>query len=334
MDQISLVPISCGSALDAPPLAAWVRCRCFTGAKFFGFITNFAKVQFLEDAKFDRSQFKGNTSFYESNFNKDAYFYRSVFNNLDFRQTKFNGDSFFKDSKVNGVLNLDKAEYSRFYIRFNNINELAYDETAYKTLIDNFKKLGYFSDAYNCYYHFMKAYANENLLGFKIIRLLYEKMIKIFNSIRVNLLATVINNIFISIYYLFAWLFYGFGTKPEFALLWSILLITIFGFFWYRIGAKNTKKDIDDEYNWNRYWSEHKEESELKINIMAMLDPFLLSAAIFLSGTKFFIDPPTIPESFDRSNAWVNRAYSLERFLGGVFLLLLIVSIGSIVLTM
>ena len=30
LDQISLVPISCGSALDAPPLAAWVRCRCFT----------------------------------------------------------------------------------------------------------------------------------------------------------------------------------------------------------------------------------------------------------------------------------------------------------------
>ena len=29
LDQVSLLPISCGSALDAPPLAAWVRCRRF-----------------------------------------------------------------------------------------------------------------------------------------------------------------------------------------------------------------------------------------------------------------------------------------------------------------
>ena len=29
LDQISLPPISCGSAMDAPLLAAWVRCRRF-----------------------------------------------------------------------------------------------------------------------------------------------------------------------------------------------------------------------------------------------------------------------------------------------------------------
>ena len=30
LDLLNLFPTSCGSALDAPPLAAWVRCRRFT----------------------------------------------------------------------------------------------------------------------------------------------------------------------------------------------------------------------------------------------------------------------------------------------------------------
>lgn len=33
LDQISLLPISCGSALNAPPFAAWVCCRRFTSER-------------------------------------------------------------------------------------------------------------------------------------------------------------------------------------------------------------------------------------------------------------------------------------------------------------
>jgi len=306
----------------------------FDDAIFLGSNTKFSNVQFLGQTGFERSQFKGNADFSSSKFINDAYFYRSIFKkDANFKGAEFNADAFFDDVLVDGTLNLIKTEYNKLYVKLENINEIKYNETAYKSLIENFKKLGLFGDAYGCYYRFMKAYAYENLAGFKIITELNNELVELENNSIIGPLINSIDSTFISIYYLFAWTLYGFGTKPEFTLFWSFFLIMIFGSFWYHVGQSKTK-DLYDEYDWREYRDKHHQESDSKTKILAVIDPFLFSATIFLSGTKFFIDPPQIPESFDKSTPLVNRAYSLERILGGIFSLLFFVAIGSMIFSM
>src|SRR5690606_34012347 len=148
-----------------------------------------------------------------------------------------------------------------------------------------------------------------------------DEIVKWENSLGISSIAKSVDDILLSIYFLLAWLLYGFGTKPELTLMWSAFLIIFFGILWHHALQKNTQ-DLNNEYSWNEYWNKQNKRSEIETKITMFIESFLFSAAVFLSGTKFFIDPPRIPASYDESGKWVNKIYSIERFLGGIFSLL------------
>lgn len=319
----------------------------FFNSHFMGRKTNFLESVLAGNANFRRSQFSGQAHFNESAFNGDVDFYKADFIDnayfcgckfigvadffkaefdkyADFSNTEFKSEAFFEESLFKGTLDLKKAEYDKLYIRIHDINQLKYNETVYKSLIENFKKIGFFDDANKCYYLFMKDYAYENLPGFGIVEGMDKNLDGDFGTLKVESFGGV----FISIYYLFSLLLYGFGTRPEFTLLWSIFIIIVFGIVWH-----NWQRDPEencDEYNWNEYWQTAQDMS-LKANLSRIAAAFLFSATIFLSGTKFFIDPPKISEELKKLTPWAMRMYNLERFLGGAFSILFFIAIGSIV---
>ena len=56
------------------------------------------------------------------------------------------------------------------------------------------------------------------------------------------------------------------------------------------------------------------------------------SVTVFLSGTKFFIDPPPLPRIEGRSRSRIKKAFILERVLGALFSVLFFIAIsGTIV---
>ena len=56
------------------------------------------------------------------------------------------------------------------------------------------------------------------------------------------------------------------------------------------------------------------------------------SVTVFLSGTKFFIDPPVLPRIEGRSRSWIKKAFILERVLGALFSVLFFIAVsGTIV---
>ncbi len=79
------------------------------------------------------------------------------------------------------------------------VNNLAYDETAYLLLVDNFKKLGFFEDADECYYFYRKNY--------------------------------LIKNPITRFFDLFARFSFGYGVRPARPLIWSAIIILLSGLF-------------------------------------------------------------------------------------------------------
>lgn len=324
---------------DAIFMDSTLKNASFCGAKFLGCNTNFERTKFLGNIKFDRSQFLGNADFSDSSFYSDAYFRNCLFSkDAYFNGAKFDGDIFFDDGRVNGTIDLKRAKFNKIYIRINNIKRIAYDETVYKLLVENFKSLGFFADATGGYYRFMKAYAYEfasmnfrSIKNFNNIAILNPVMHPEINYL-IQIIVRIINlfgGLIVSIYFLLSWALYGFGTRPDITLIWSLAIIMIFGFIWNNISNRYGKK-IYDEYSleW-RNWDEDYADS--KGGTISISDSTLFSIEIFLSGTKFFIDPPKIPDSLDKSTPIVSRLYCIERFLGGIFSLLFFVAIGSVI---
>jgi len=149
------------------------------------------------------------------------------------------------------------------FIRIQDVNKLVFDEATYKSLIDNFKKIGFFEDANDCYYRFMVEYGYEKLPGLNQIPKLNNK-IKTMQINTEDVSTDPIDNIFLSFYYLFSWILYGFGTKPLYTLIWSlILMIFVFGPFWWHVQRKSSEKK-GDEYSWDNY--DHKASLKSDIN--------------------------------------------------------------------
>ncbi len=333
----------------------------FNSAKFLGEAkyddsifngtSNFFNSQFNSEARFAETKFKGSCIFNKCKFDKDIYFRKSIFNGdarfqeaqfkgdadffgaefngyADFYDVLFSGDALFEGGVFTGSLNFTRTKYQRIYMRMLNINELEYSETAYKLLIENFKNIGFFDDANKCYYRFMWHYAYTHLIGLDTINKLYIMISKAFEDEELH--SNIIANTFLSTYYFFSWIFYGFGTEPVLALIWSILLIGFFSAFWYQKQRTISEKK-HDEYSLEFYTNQKTIDLNLKAQLIKYLGALSLSTAIFLSGTKFFIDPPEISKEMERSSPWVSRVFKIERFLGGFFSILFFISIGSVI---
>ena len=75
-----------------------------------------------------------------------------------------------------------------------------------------------------------------------------------------------------------------------------------------------TKADLPPEQEWD---------------YRGIADIMGYSATVFLSGTKFFIDPPPIPRITGKSRSLIKKAFTFERLLGTLFSILLLIAIGG-----
>jgi hypothetical protein len=198
----------------------------FMESKFNG-DTNFRETEFNGDTKFtyskfnkptdfSSSKFKGKTDFNESQFNGEADFSLAKFSmNANFIGATFIGDALFEGANFEEGLSLVRTKYDRLYIRWisftkpryqwkflknwRRVNNLAYEETAYLLLVENFRKIGFFEDADECYYTYRKNYR----IGDPIRRL----------------------------FDLAARFLFGYGVKPALPLVWSAIIILLSGIF-------------------------------------------------------------------------------------------------------
>jgi uncharacterized protein YjbI with pentapeptide repeats len=120
-----------------------------TGANFGGF------------ADFQCSRFNGMTYFDYAIFQKEVTFANSLFKGrTDFYGSQFKDDALFKHTDFSGIVNFTRTKYNKLYIRWASINnhgKLEYDDAAYLSLIQNFKALGLFGDADDCYYKYRET---------------------------------------------------------------------------------------------------------------------------------------------------------------------------------
>ena len=167
------------------------------------------------------------------------------------------------------------------------------------SLLNNFKNLGYYEDYDSCYFDYRKAHrSQEDWPSVPPWEEAFRKAIDYPLQ-----------------------LFYGYGTKPFNAFFWSLGIVLIFALYWRWIGLGSfrdkTKKSLKDGEDW------------LDGDVTDILG---FSVTVFLSGTKFFIDPPALPRIDGRSRSWIKKAFVLERVLGALFSVLFFIAIsGTIV---
>ncbi len=286
----------------------------FSEAVFSGGSAKFWMAVFSGgDASFREVAFSGgDADFWNATFSGgDAYFSGAVFSggyadfsdadfyggDAYFSETEFTEDALFENVRFTGEFSLTRARYNKLYIRWHNIEGgLAYDDAAYLSLLKNFKELGYFEDYDSCYFEYRKERRNQPwpLVGY------WEEAFRK----KIDLLLE--------------W-FYGYGTKPVNALYFSIGIIILFWGFWWFIGLGSRPEYILDEY------------SKLDTSLDQIHEVLLFSATVFLSGTRLFIEPPSIPKIGGRSRSMVRCAFIFERVLGALFSILFFLAISGTV---
>jgi S-layer protein (TIGR01567 family) len=330
----------------------------FKGEVYFGDLTNkYNGSRFIGDASFNDSQFNGFTNFSGSRFKKIAYFIDSLFNGYtefwhtqfdditDFKWATFDYDAMFSDSVFQGntsfnscqfkdafferaklnILDLSGTKYGILKVRWNNISELVYDDAAYMSLIQNFKNLGYFEDADNCYYKFrVEQYKHFNS-SFNSGSSLLDWV----GQLQIGKFLAPID--------LAAGIFYGYGKKPLNSLFWSIICIFLFGAIWTIVGLDEredrTRRGILEKYGFSEEDPSKKslDGRDWRRNLHNLFQAMAFSTTIFLSGTKLFIDPPDLPETQKWSRSMVKTIFTAERVLGAFFSILFFLALGATV---
>ncbi|MCX6678879.1 MAG: pentapeptide repeat-containing protein [Methanothrix sp.] len=184
----------------------------FKDAAFNGITINIWNTTFNGDVGFKNATFNGDVGFEGSTFNKKATFEDAIFNKVidfsnaifsgstSFRRSRFKDDAIFENAIFKDGLDLTRTKYEKFYISWSSIkpDKFLYTATTYLLLIKNFKNLGLFDDANDCYYQYRKAHLSQVWWPYQIFE--YPAL------------------------YL-----YGYGVKPLFPIYWAVFLI---GFFW------------------------------------------------------------------------------------------------------
>ena len=272
------------------------------GGSQFDRSVNFGGCQFGNIAKFAGSKFNESAEFQESYFDRIAAFEKSKFNgHACFDSCRFNGDALFEDAVFNSLLSLNKTKYDKFYVSWDNIFKLAYDNTAYLLLIDNFKKIGFLKDADDCYLQYRIEYRNHPRPREFLQDQIQESGLMFIDT--------------------FFEISFGYGVRPLNPIGWSFVLILIFSIFW---GIIRLIVPLD-EYMLSGYISKRNWPT-------LIINSITFSAAIFLSGTKLFIDPPGIHKSPGLSGSFIKFLFISEQVLGALFSILFFLAISRTVL--
>jgi hypothetical protein len=133
--------------------------------------------------------------FEDSRFEGDFFLYGSTISYM-----KLNGTTFGESSSVH----LNNTEIEGFVIPWRTMEDhLVFRDEVYMGLVENYKRLGWFQDADDCYYHYRKLAQERKEIG-------WSKAID----------------------YL-AWLSCGYGVRPDYTVAWSISTILVFGVVFY-----------------------------------------------------------------------------------------------------
>lgn len=167
----------------------------------FSKLADFSGSKFEEKAIFENSKFKGDAKFVGSRFGRFTNIRSCLFSkglNLEgsFISTIFLQDAVFeKDSTVL----LKYSEFSRLEIPWNLIRDkLEYDGSAYLALVKNYNNLEWYDDADECNYQYHTIRRKEHLQGKKWV---------------IDLIP---------------WLFYGYGVRFYYPLIWMLGVFIIF----------------------------------------------------------------------------------------------------------
>lgn len=281
----------------------------FKNARFNG-ATDFEDAGFNGTANFNAVSFNGTAAFLNATFNSTSFQSAQVANEADFQNVffagpanfegiRFKGDALFENATFQQELSLTRARYEKLYLRWNSLNGgLAYDDAAYMSLMKNFKDLGYYEDYDYCYYDYRVAHRSVPwplVPGWEVpIRKAIDYPLQYF---------------------------YGYGTRPFNAFFISLFIVIAFAVFWRAVGLGGPKDRTIARLKEGEEWLDGD-----------VTDILGYSATVFLSGTKFFIDPPALPRIEGRSKSLIKKAFILERLLGALFSVLFFIAIsGTIV---
>jgi len=301
----------------------------FMGSTFNGY-ADFRDSEFNGDAEFEGSTFNGYADFQDSDFNSTADFGGSAFNISRFSSAQFNKPVYFTDANFrnsaifsecrfkedaifygalfHGPIYLTRTKYDRLYIRWKNIKELVYDDAAYLSLLENFKKLGYVEDYDACYYEYRRLHRDQPWSGRYHALHPWEEWLR--KRIDLGLQA-----------------FYGYGKKPLWPLLWSAGTVLLFGLIWRRAGVDGSKSrgSIFERFGPD---GEEKQKPSQKEQLHALGGAMLFSATLFLSGTRLFVDPPAMPKLQGWLAAHARSFFIAERVLGAFFSILFFLAVS------
>ncbi|MDQ1261316.1 MAG: hypothetical protein QG575_497 [Euryarchaeota archaeon] len=266
------------------------------GLAGFSGLSSFGEAVFAEEALFNLARFSDAAYFSGAEFQKDAFFGLAKFQAIaSFQSALFGGDLNFKGGLISTIL-LDKAiygqncriilndtDFARLKVHWNEIEKhVVWDPGAYLALVENYRRLGWSGDQDDCYYQYRKIDQSHKGWG-------WSKIIDIL-----------------------AWLSCGYGVRPGYAGVWSLITIFVFALvFWRGDGIKKSAKPLHEP-----------------AEMYAMPGRVTLRNALFFS-TMIFISRG--PNEF--LPVGKNRYYViLEGILGWLLLALFLVTLGRVMI--
>lgn len=284
----------------------------FTEGRFYG-IVDFRKSTFSNDSLLWNAVFDGKVDFKDAIFEKNVDFEDATFkNNADFSYVQFSNNrnyiaKFLNTSFIGNVtfayasfsplvdmrrshfyalFNMTQAIFDRLEIKWSDIEEnLVCDDSVYISLINNFENLGQFKDADNCAYQYGK-YRLENS-----------------GSMSSKVMETL------------SWITCGFGVRPQYAIIWTIILTFSFGVLYYFSNALQKDSRIKRVLNAGIYDKNPKGPT--------------FHEALYFSLTVFLVSLP--PHGLHPSDRW-RYIVMFEDILGWIIMTLFVVALGHVMI--
>lgn len=270
------------------------KCAYFTKA-IFGNSSKFKGVTFNKSPSFGEANFQGDVSFENCTFLDDRFLmensnrlnrtccflnkclnpfglsWQSPSKSAYFAKAVFAGEANFQRSNISHKIDFSGAKFERLLIRWDNVYP-PHDLGDYPQFRKNYKNLSWFDDASDCFYDYRVHIRNSEPLGFftRTVDFAAERS-------------------------------YGYGVKPLYPLMLSLLFILIFGLIFWLYDGKSVNSIFGYIY---------------------------FSLNVFISGVKFLGF-----ESVERPNKkQAAIAYDIEKWLGLIFGGLIFLAISKSVL--
>jgi uncharacterized protein YjbI with pentapeptide repeats len=270
----------------------------FEGSSFVGNVS-FSSSCFKNDANFKESKFFRKANFDACQFEKNAsYDLAEFFGDISFKYAQFVGDAYFTSAKYAKDIKLDFGwmKFNRLFINWNDIkNVLEYNNTAYLSLIKNFKDISKSEDANDCYYQYRK-------LSRKGDNILFEAADSL------------------------AQLFYGYGFKPQYPVAYLIVFLLLFGSIFAFDGS--TSNSLNKYIVQETFENGNFTKTYISNENVSLPDYFIFSLNTLTSGVTSFISP----DVEYKAKGFFKSLSIFEQLLGTLFVGLFIVAIGKTII--